>query len=338
MELARTGDRISIRVAHFGEPYSDERSLELPLGEEVYVGLFITSHNPDVLEQATFTDVRLIGPAWKGLVPYRDYLGSALEILDVHSGSSRVIYRTARLHRSAELDARWQSPDLQQQGPAYRFDLASGARALLDSGEAIGNNNDHVLSFDGKWLGISSNHGESHKSAVYVIPSAGGSPRQITPASPSYLHGWSPDGKTLLFTGERGNGNYDIYSIPSAGGTETRLTTAPGLDDGSEFTPDGQFIYFNSVRTGRMQIWRMRPDGSEQQQVTDDAYNNWFPHISPDGKWIAFLSYRSGRGRRRSPVLQARVPAPDADQRRETQGDRLRLWRPRHDQRAVVVA
>jgi TolB protein len=40
-----------------------------------------------------------------------------------------------------------------------------------------------------------------------------------------------------------------------------------------------------------MQIWRMRPDGREQEQITNDVYNNWFPHISPDGQWIIFLSY-----------------------------------------------
>ena len=40
-----------------------------------------------------------------------------------------------------------------------------------------------------------------------------------------------------------------------------------------------------------MQIWRMRADGSEQQPVFSDEYNNWFPHISPDGKWMVFLTY-----------------------------------------------
>jgi len=75
------------------------------------------------------------------------------------------------------------------------------------------------------------------------------------------------------------------------GGEETRLTTAPGLDDGPDYSPDGQYIYFNSERTGAMQIWRMKPDGSQQEQVTSDDYNNWFAHPSPDGKWIVFLSY-----------------------------------------------
>ena len=40
-----------------------------------------------------------------------------------------------------------------------------------------------------------------------------------------------------------------------------------------------------------MHIWRMKADGSDQQQLTDDEYNNWFPHISPDGQSIIFLTY-----------------------------------------------
>jgi Tol biopolymer transport system component len=111
--------------------------------------------------------------------------------------------------------------------------------------------------------------------------------------TPSYWHGWSPDGKTLAYCGER-NGEYDIYTIPTEGGEEKRLTTSPGLDDGPDYSPDGQTIYFNSVRTGTMQIWRMKADGSDQQQVTSDQYNNWFPHPSPDGKWIVLLSYEKG--------------------------------------------
>ncbi|WP_226805366.1 TolB family protein [Agriterribacter humi] len=70
-----------------------------------------------------------------------------------------------------------------------------------------------------------------------------------------------------------------------------RLTTAKGLDDGPEYTPDGKYIYFNSARTGAMQLWRMKADGSEQEPVTDGTFYDWFPHVSPDGKWIVFLSF-----------------------------------------------
>jgi Tol biopolymer transport system component len=107
---------------------------------------------------------------------------------------------------------------------------------------------------------------------------------------PSYLHGWSPDGRWLTYTAER-NSDYDIYKISVKRKKEVRLTDSPGLDDGSEYSPDGKYIYFNSVRTGVMKLWRMKPDGSQQEQLTFDEYNDWFPHISPDGKWIVFLSF-----------------------------------------------
>ena len=122
------------------------------------------------------------------------------------------------------------------------------------------------------------------------MPIGGGTPTQVTPVGPSYLHGWSPDGRLLAFTWQRG-GDYDVYVVPAAGGPETRLTTSPGLDDGPEFTPDCRWIYFNSARTGRMQIWRMRPDGSGQEQLTFDDLNNWFPHVSPDGRSMVFITY-----------------------------------------------
>ena len=58
---------------------------------------------------------------------------------------------------------------------------------------------------------------------------------------------WSPDGKWLSYCAER-NGVYDVYKIPAEGGTEIQLTTAEGLDDGPEYSPDGKYIYFNSIR------------------------------------------------------------------------------------------
>ena len=35
----------------------------------------------------------------------------------------------------------------------------------------------------------------------------------------------------------------------------------------------------------------MRADGGEQEQVTTDGFNDWFPHPSPDGRSLVFLSY-----------------------------------------------
>jgi TolB protein len=297
LQFERKGSSFIFSAAHFGEPLVSRELTNLDLGDDVYAGLFICSHTADVIEKAVFRDVRIIRPAKTGFVPYRDFIGSLLEIADAESGRSEVIYHSTQpfeapnwTHDGAALIYNI-SGRAEGWGRLARFDLATRKPSLIDTGSAIRNNNDHVLSFDGKMLGIS-DQSASHggQSRVFALPSKGGTPKRITPLAPSYLHGWSPDGKSLVYTGGR-KGKFDIYKISVDGGDETILTDSDGLNDGPEYTPDGRFIYFNSSRTGTMQLWRMRPDGSNQEQVTDDEFNNWFPHISPDGKWIAFVSF-----------------------------------------------
>ena len=297
VQLERKGSTLTLSAARFGDPFRTTQVSDLALGDEVYVGLFLCSHNPDVLERASFRNVRLVRPAPDSFVPYRDYLGSRLEILDVQSGDRQVV------HASAEP---FEAPNWTRDGSALvyntsgrsegrgrlvRFDLATRQGTLIETGFAVRNNNDHVLSFDGTQLGISDQTQGDGQSAVYTLPAAGGAPKPITKLSPSYMHGWSPDGRFLVYTGGR-NGEFDIFKIASDGrGEETNLTRHPGLDDGPEYSPDGRYVYFNSVRSGTMQVWRMKPDGTEPEQVTNDELNNWFPHLSPDGQWIAFITF-----------------------------------------------
>ena len=86
----------------------------------------------------------------------------------------------------------------------------------------------------------------------------------------------------------------DIYTIPVEGGEETRLTNTQGLSDGPEYSADGKHIWFNSIQSGSMQIWRMNNDGSNQRQITKDERDNWFPHVSPSNKKVAYISYENG--------------------------------------------
>jgi Tol biopolymer transport system component len=291
LQLERKGDTYKLSVAHFGDVFGDPKQVSIDLGNQVYVGLFVCSHNKDVIEKAMFDNVRITRPAPDNFVPYRDYIGSDLEIMDVTSGQRSIIYTASDSFQAPNWTKDGRALIFNRNGRLYRFDLKAKQPAAIETGFATNNNNDHVLSFDGRMIAIS-NHSkdDGNASIVYTLPVKGGVPRRITAKGPSYLHGWSPDGKSLVFTGGRDN-EFDIYKIPSTGGEEINLTKSPGLDDGPEFTPDGKYIYFNSTRSGTMQIWRMKPDGTNQEQVTNDEYNNWFPHISPDGKWIVFLSF-----------------------------------------------
>jgi len=290
LQLERKGNTYHVSAARFGDVFTSEE-VSLDLGDEVYVGLFVCSHNKDVTEKAVFSNVRITVPAKDNFVPYRDYIGSNLEVMDVATGKRKIVYNVADSLQAPNWTKDGRALIYNRNGRLYRFDLAKKAPAPIDTGFAINNNNDHVLSFDGKMLAISHHSkDDGNASIVYTVPVRGGTPHRVTAKGPSYLHGWSPDGKYLVYTGER-DGELDIYKISARGGAETKLTNSKGLDDGPEFTPDGRYIYFNSTRSGTMQIWRMKPDGSDQEQVTNDEYNNWFPHISPDGRWIVFLSF-----------------------------------------------
>lgn len=224
-----------------------------------------------------------------------DEVYSLLEVMDVTNGERSVLKEYPFLIEAPNwtMDGKWLI--FNSKGKLFRISPDTPAEPeLIDTDFAARCNNDHVLSFDGKQIAISHGTKEDGRSRIYTLPLSGGIPQLITPMAPSYLHGWSPDGKHLAYCADR-KGNYDVYIIPAVGGEEVRLTTAEGLDDGPEYSPCGNYIWFNSVRSGLMQVWRMKADGAEQTQMTfDENRNAWFPHVSPDGKQVVFLTYRKG--------------------------------------------
>jgi TolB protein len=287
IRLEKHGDYFSMLLGVAGgKPQVAGGSIRVAIHGEYYIGIGVCSHEKDLIEKAVFSNVK-VEPVSAST---QSTLYSTLETISIDSTDRRVTYVAHE---------RFEAPNWSRDGSYLLFNRnghlekiapAGGTPEQIDTGFANRCNNDHGISPDGKWLAISDNSQENHESLVYVLPITGGTPKRITQNSPSYWHGWSPDGSTLAVVGQR-NGDFDIYAIPATGGDEKRLTTAKGLDDGPDYAPDGSFIYFNSERTGQMQIWRMKPDGSDQEQITNDEYNNWFPHPSPDGKWIVFLTY-----------------------------------------------
>ncbi len=268
-------------------------SHRLTFTDPFFVGLAVCSHNKDITESATFSNVNL-NTSLPTPTTAKPTLYSTLETQSISSTDRRVTYTT-----NTRIEAPNFLPDgttliYNQSGRIYRIPAIGGQPQLIDTGFATRCNNDHAPSPDGSLLAISDQSQGQRQSLIYTLPITGGTPKLITPTGPSYFHGWSPDGKILAYCAHRNN-EFDIYTIPASAGpnapAETRLTSAKGLDDGPEYSPDGKFIYFNSDRTGQMQIWRMNPDGSSQEQITTDEFNNWFPHPSPDNKKLLFLSY-----------------------------------------------
>src|SRR5256885_1997799 len=214
IQLERAGDGYTLSVGRFGDTLAPVRVADLALGDQVYVGLFVCAHNDTVVERATLRDVRITAPARDGFAPYRDYIGSNLEILDVATGDRTIVYRAPESLQAPNWTKDGTALIYNSQGLLYRFDLADRRPVALQTGFATSNNNDHVLSFVGRTLAISQQSAEDHNaSIVYTVPVGGGTPRRVTQLGPSYLHGWSPDGKFLVYTGQRG-GEFDVYLHP----------------------------------------------------------------------------------------------------------------------------
>ena len=292
-QLEREGDFVFMSVADAdGKLRHAGGGFRLKLNGSYYIGLAVCSHSDTLTKTVDFSAVDITKPSPLPAITATTRVESTLETVDVASDYRAVVYHTAEHIEAPNWSRDGKTFIFNGNGHIYTLPVDSGAPTEIDTHDLVHINNDHGPSPDGRWLAISDQtRGGDGQSRVYIVPMVGGEPRQLTANGPSYWHGWSPDGKTLAVVANRG-GDFDVYSVPVEGGSETRLTTAPGLDDGAEFSPDGQWIYFNSVRTGNMKIWRMRPDGSQQQQVTfGEDSRDWFPHPSPDGKWIAFISF-----------------------------------------------
>lgn len=220
---------------------------------------------------------------------------SYLEIFDITTKERKVIKEFPYLIEAPDWtpDGKWLIYN--SEGLIYKLPISSPDKTeLIDTGFAIKCNNDHLVSPDGELLAVSHRSLPEGKPTIFILPFKGGIPTQITPSQPSYLHGWSPDGKRLTYCANR-NREMDVYTISIDGSEETRLTSAEGLNDGPEYSPSGEHIWFNSVRTGLMQIWRMKADGTEQTQITfDNDRNSWFPHLSADGNHVLYIAYKKG--------------------------------------------
>jgi Tol biopolymer transport system component len=293
LRLTKRGDTVTMFLSMVGEPlHPAGASIKLHLDGPFYVGIGLCSHDKNVVETATFSNVEL-----KELAPPAadtPVLFSTLETIAATDNTRREIVYTERGRFEAP---NWTKDDLDLifngGGNIFTIPVNGGTPTRIDTGDASGCTGSHGLSPDGKLLAITCTTPAYPGRRVFIIPFGGGTPRILTEHPDSYFHSWSPDGKTIAFT-RPSHGSGNIFSIPVEGGAETALTTGTGISDDPDYSADGKYIYFNSDRGGSMEIWRMKPDGAQPEQITFDGLNSWTPHPSPDGKWIVFVSYGKG--------------------------------------------
>ena len=296
LQLERKGNRFIMRIAPWGEPLQLVGEKVMPdMPDSVMAGLFVCAHDSNAITNIRAWNVRIDKPFADDYNPDRSgYKGSRLEYIDLNSGIRKIAHESKGRFEAPNYLPDGKTLLFNEGGSLYTVAETGGQPQKLNTGIADRNNNDHGISFDGRMLAIS-HHREGLPgggSSVYVLPLEGGEPRMVSDKTPSYWHGWAPDGKSVLVVGQRGTNIYNIYRVSLKDGTEENLTkNTSGHVDGPEYSHDGKYIYFNWTGSGTMQLWRMKPDGTQKEQLTFDEYNNWFPHISPDGKWIAFISF-----------------------------------------------
>jgi TolB protein len=299
VRIEKRGDTFTMFLSRQGEPLQQVgASVALHLEEPFYVGLGAVSHDVNTTDKLEFSHVSL-QPLPPVASTSKLSLYSTVQTISVNDQFRRAM--VVRSVRGYVQSANW-APDgkaiyVHEDGRIEKLPYldppAGGPPQPLDTGNLVGCSGNFGLSPDGKLLAVSCAATQGDQHDVYVLAAAGGgTPRRVTSgATSSYFHAWAPDSRTIAFT--RGSaGKADIFTISVAGGTEIRLTNDT-INDGPDYSPDGRFIYFDSWRSGGLQIWRMQPDGAEPEQMTDDENLNSSPHVSPDGKAVAFLSERS---------------------------------------------
>jgi len=159
-------------------------------------------------------------------------------------------------------------------------------------------NNDHVLAPDGSGIYLSANDGHIYRAAF-----SGGPAKRVTDDDGyfHFLHGVSPDGEELAYVGiEAGDFSQPgrLMTIPASGGATT-LLNVEGHCDGPEYSPDGEWLYFNTEaftdQPGHAQLARLHTsNGSTPEHLLESETVDWFPHLSPDGQVASYIRFPSG--------------------------------------------
>lgn len=106
---------------------------------------------------------------------------------------------------------------------------------------------------------------------------------------------FSPDGRRVVLSLNRDDGNSNLYAIDLGSRATQRLTSTNAIDTSPSYAPDGRRIVFTSDRGGRTQIYVMNANGSGQQRISSGSGSYSTPVWSPRGDFIAFTKQSGGQ-------------------------------------------
>jgi len=146
----------------------------------------------------------------------------------------------------------------------------------------------------------------SRQGTIMVMNSDGTDVRAVTQPEPEstappckaggFLGGWSPDGKQITFyaaSATRGIGQVCIVNADGSGLTVVKSDPNTYHVEPA-WSPTEQLIVYRSIREGNHEIYTVKPDGSDDTNLTNSPALDIEPTFSPDGNWITFASNRYG--------------------------------------------
>ncbi len=154
-----------------------------------------------------------------------------------------------------------------------------------------------------------------------------------------------PDMQRIVFTSTRDNmdmplGNWsdereypqgaELYIADIDGSNIRRLTNNQWYEAEVSVSPDGEWIVFGRQIDGKMDLWRMRPDGSDEQQITfSEDWQEGAPFYLPDSETILFRAWkRSEYGKVRPTPMTVFTIRHDGSERTQRTFDRDMNWAP----------
>jgi serine/threonine protein kinase/Tol biopolymer transport system component len=134
-------------------------------------------------------------------------------------------------------------------------------------------------------------------SSVWVAPAGDPSAGHQIASSSAGWDGWGglawiPDGTLVYFS--LASGNPDFWLMQADGSHARPLATTEGDKNAPSACPDGRTVLFDSEGARGDNIWRVDPDGTNVEQLTQGGTDG-DPVCSPDSKWVVFDSARTGK-------------------------------------------